>query len=203
MDKKSLFNVILTEEERLQTILHNLLLMLSRRIFIKDGEKKQLITMEGAEKRIVDKGYNIYTLETDNHDNYAMIIIFQKITAIGKQSIVSDFFKDYSNFKKILVASDYNNKTLSSVLQNHSQIFRESTMMIDIISNEIQPKFELLSPEEMKRVKEEYHITDYTIPKLLKTDPVAKYFGLKKGEIIRIVRPSQISGLSISYRIVS
>jgi len=203
MDKKSLFNVILTEEERLQTILHNLLLMLSRRIFIKDGEKKQLITMEGAEKRIVDKGYNIYTLETDNYDNYAMIIIFQKITAIGKQSIVSDFFKDYSNFKKILVASDYNNKTLSSVLQNHSQIFRESTMMIDIISNEIQPKFELLSPEEMKRVKEEYHITDYTIPKLLKTDPVAKYFGLKKGEIIRIVRPSQISGLSISYRIVS
>jgi len=203
MDKKSLFNVILTEEERLQTILHNLLLMLSRRIFIKDGEKKQLITMEGAEKRIVDKGYNIYTLETDNHDNYAMIIIFQKITAIGKQSIVSDFFKDYSNFKKILVASDYNNKTLSSVLQNHSQIFRESTMMIDIISNEIQPKFELLSPEEMKRVKEEYHITDYTIPKLLKTDPVAKYFGLKKGEVIRIVRPSQISGLSISYRIVS
>jgi len=203
MDKKSLFNVILTEEERLQTILHNLLLMLSRRIFIKDGEKKQLITMEGAEKRIVDKGYNIYTLETDNYDNYAMIIIFQKITAIGKQSIVSDFFKDYSNFKKILVASDYNNKTLSSVLQNHSQIFRESTMMIDIISNEIQPKFELLSPEEMKRVKEEYHITDYTIPKLLKTDPVAKYFGLKKGEVIRIVRPSQISGLSISYRIVS
>jgi DNA-directed RNA polymerase subunit H (RpoH/RPB5) len=203
MDKKSLFNVILTEEERLQTILHNLLLMLSRRIFIKDGEKKQLITMEGAEERIVDKGYNIYTLETDNYDNYAMIIIFQKITAIGKQSIVSDFFKDYSNFKKILVASDYNNKTLSSVLQNHSQIFRESTMMIDIISNEIQPKFELLSPEEMKRVKEEYHITDYTIPKLLKTDPVAKYFGLKKGEIIRIVRPSQISGLSISYRIVS
>ena len=88
-------------------------------------------------------------------------------------------------------------------MSNQYQIFRESALSQDIISQRDQPKFELLNPKEMDQIKAEYNITDYTIEKIMKNDPITKYFALKKGDMIRIIRASPTSGEAIGYRIVS
>jgi len=36
----------------------------------------------------------------------------------------------------------------------------------------------------------------------LSTDPVAKYYGLKKGDIVRIIRSSETSIVSPFYRLI-
>ena len=38
---------------------------------------------------------------------------------------------------------------------------------------------------------------------MLTTDPVVSYFNLKRGNIVRILRPSPQSGVNIAYRIVA
>lgn len=200
-ENRSLFDVIKSENDKTNIIINNILLMLSNRIYIdKNGDKQPLINLN--DNNIKDKGEGTYVIIANNGDKYAIKIIFQKITAIGKQSVISEFFREYDSYKKIIVANDYNNKILTYVTSHHTQIFRENALLQDIISNENQPKFELLSPSEMEQVKTEYNITDYTTNKILKSDPVAKYFALKKGDIIRIIRPSPVSGQAIAYRIV-
>lgn len=192
------------ENEKSEIILGNVLKMLGNRIYIdKSGEKQPLINPEMARKKVDDRGDNTYLLKANNGENYAIKIIFQKITAMGKQSVISEFFREYAQYKKIIIAKDFNNKVYEFVTKQHTQIFLESTLLEDIISHAMQPKFELLSPAEMISVKQEYNITDYTTEKYMRSDPVVKYFALKKGDIIRIIRPSPTSGQAIAYRIVS
>lgn len=200
---ETIFQVIKPESEKTKIIVKNVLTMLGNRIYIdKKGEKKSLLDPEVVLKNIDDKSDGTFTFSSSTGDNYALKIIFQKITATGKNSAISEFFREYAKYKKIIVAHDFNNKIADYVAKHHTQIFKEHLLLMDIISYCDQPKFELLTPSEMVKVKEEYNVTDYTIEKMLRNDPIAKYFALKKGDIIRIIRPSPTSGEAIAYRIV-
>lgn len=200
MEVKSLFNAIKTEDEKTKIIINNIIIMLSNRIYIEDNIKYPLLNKDVI---INDKGDNIFIFKANNNIDYAIKILYMKITAVAKQSNISDFIMEYEKYKKILVISDFNNKIMQYVNKNKSQIFKENTLLSDLISYKEQPKFELLSPIEMDNVRNEYNITNYTIKKMLRTDPVAKYYGLKKEEIIRIIRPSALSGESVDYRIIT
>ena len=200
---KTLFQVIKPDSEKTKTIIDNVLTMLGNRIYLnKAGEKKPLLEPEAAAKHVEDRGDGTHTIKANNGDNFAIKIVFQRISATGKQSAISEFFKEYAQYKKIIVAHDFNNKIADYVSKHHTQIFKENSLLTDNISYRDQPKYELLSPAEMDKYKAEYNATDYTTKKLVRSDPIAKYFALKKGDIIRIIRPSPTSGEAIDYRIV-
>ena len=201
---KSLFIVLKSDSEKLKTILYNVQLMLSNRIYIDSkGDKKPLFDLAGADKKTEDRGDGTYVIKTNNGDQYAIKIIFQKITSTGKQSVVVDFFRDYGNsYKKIIIARDFNNKILDYMTKHRTQIFQEHSMLSNIIDYIDQPKFELLSPKEMKMFREEYNSTDYTTKKMRLIDPITRYYALQVGDIIRIIRPSPTCGEEIDYRVV-
>ncbi|BCS82980.1 RNA polymerase subunit 5 [Cotonvirus japonicus] len=201
---KNVFKVMKTETDKTNIILINVLTMLSNRIYIdNNADKHFLLDFDSAHKSSEDKGDNIFIVKARNGVLYAIKIIFQKITAIGKQSIISEFLDEYENYKKIVIAKDFTNKISAQLSRKNAQIFKEDSMLSDLISFEDQPKFELLSPQEMEKVKTDYNITPYTTKKLVKHDPITRYFGLKKGDLIRIIRPSATSGEAVDYRIVT
>lgn len=210
---RSLLEINKSETDKIKIILSNVVKMLSSRIYIdNEGEKHFLIDVGTKPKSQSNRGDNTFTIKALNNDKYAIKIIFQKITATGKQSVVSEFLKEYSDHRKIIIVRDYtgkiekyihNNNTSVSSANFPAQIFRESDFLSDKASYYEQPRYELLSPKEMEMVKQEYNITDYTANKMLRTDPMTKYFALKKGDIVRIIRPSETSGEAINYRVVS
>lgn len=65
------------------------------------------------------------------------------------------------------------------------------------------PRHKVISKEDKEAVMREYQIaSDLQFPVISRTDPQAKYLGARKGEVIKIERPS-IGGLHhIIYRIV-
>jgi DNA-directed RNA polymerase subunit H (RpoH/RPB5) len=202
MEQKSLFQIYRTEAQRSRIILENVARMLGNRIYVRDGKKYPLLNPEEALKSLEDKGDHVYIIPADNGTKYALKIVFQKITTISKQSIIAEFLENYAGYQRIIVASDYTNKIAEYILKRQTQLFREFSFLQDIISYRDQPRFELLSPEEMEQVRREYQLNEYTFEKMLRSDPVAKYFALKKGDLIRIIRPSPTAGESIAYRIV-
>ena len=207
--EKKLQAVIKSESDKTTEIIKNVLIMLSNRIFLeKTGAKKKLLEIDLSkdltkQNGFVDDGNNTFIVNALSGEKYALKIIYQELSAPGKQAYFTDFFKDYPSHKKILVVSKYNNKVYEYATKNYSQIFLECVFLQDIISHRDQPKFELLTPAEMEMVKTEYNMDVFKTKKILKSDPVSRYFALKKGDIIRIIRPSVVSGESIDYRIVA
>ena len=57
-----------------------------------------------------------------------------------------------------------------------------------------------LSTEDKEAFYNTYYSIPSNIPKMFVTDPVARYYNYKIDDIIKIIRPSETSSESISYR---
>ncbi len=73
---------------------------------------------------------------------------------------------------------------------------------IDILKHELVPKHEILKPEEVKKLMEEYKIQPHQLPWIRSGDPVVKRIGAKVGDVIKITRESPTAGKTIAYRYV-
>ena len=83
------------------------------------------------------------------------------------------------------------------------EVFNLSELVVNITKHELVPKHTLLSQKDKKQLLERYKIRDSQLPKILIGDPVAKYLGLKRGDVVKITRVSETAGRYITYRIAS
>ena len=131
-------------------------------------------------------------------------IIHQKVQGIAKIPAVKDYLTSYKYNHKIFIFDSISEKAKEMLtINNHTEVFNEAFLMINILDHIDSPKYELLNEDEIKEILESYIIKKKDIPKILTSDPIVNYFNLKRGDIIRIIRPSEQSGKNIAYRIVA
>lgn len=94
------------------------------------------------------------------------------------------------------------NMKLINALNLNIQIFDIKELQFNITKHILVPKHELIKDEEVvKSLLEQYSLkTKYQMPIILKTDPVAKYYNLKNGDVVKITRHSPSAGEYIIYR---
>lgn len=80
--------------------------------------------------------------------------------------------------------------------------FLESEMLINITEHELVPQHILLTLEEKEELFSRYKLKENQLMKMLATDPVARYYGYKRGQVIKIIRKSDTAGRYVTHRLV-
>lgn len=130
---------------------------------------------------------------------------FSKKDLLTKKAFIDENFPT-KEMTVIIIVQEKPTPQIAKELQNDEfksyEIFLTKNLMFNITHHEIVPRHIILTEEESKKVLDDYQSTKSQLPKLLSTDPVAKYYGMKSGDICRIIRHSPMTGESIYYRMV-
>lgn len=190
----------MNDDEILKIVLTNLINMLTER-----GELKKENLDKNIKKIIGDiTEEKIFKIKSDTSNSvYNIMIVNGKISTVNKIIGFDSFISSTNNQNRIFIGNNISQKAFKQFLEKkNSEVFFEKDLMIDIIKHKYQPKFKLLTEEEKEQKLKDYNIESKFESKMLSTDPVARYFNAKPGDIFRIKRPSTFSGESFHYRLV-
>lgn len=177
---------------------------------------KTILEMLCDRKLIVKYNDSIYDLIKSNGEKNGFVLILDDIRIVYymshkfKFSELKEYYKNINKTYKIniLVVNDkisINNLKMIYGIDNSIEIFNIKELQFNLTHHELVPKHELVtSIEEINILIKNYSLKSRNqLPHILRTDPMAKYLGLKQGDVVRITRISETSGIYVTYRYCS
>jgi len=126
---------------------------------------------------------------------------------------IEEFIKKYGNMKNMILI--FNNDVISvpimSQLNKYDKLFQKlggqlqffytKQLMYNPTKHEYVPEHIKLTEEETTNIMKSNMIrSKLYMPIILHNDPIAKWLGLKQGDVVKIIRYNENSGLSFYYR---
>lgn len=168
---------------------------------------------------LTDRGYDNIEHEDDvsiiarktKHDNRSVIVYFiyePKVSVKRVKSIKEAIDNDekiyeclilvyktaITTFAKQFITTDVNDLFV--------QAFSERELSFNVTKHHLVPKHRVLTSEEKRSVVKKYRTPTKQFPLMLSSDPVARYYGLLPGSMVKITRPSPTAGEYVLYRVV-
>lgn len=143
-----------------------------------DDETNQLFVFFPEDEKVGVKPIKVYTdrMREENVAN-AILVLKVDITPFARQAVqeMGDSFR--------------------------IEHFKEAELLVDITEHTLVPEHQVLTPNEKQELLKRYRLKETQLPRIQLNDPVARYFGLRRGQVVKIIRPSETAGRYVTYRI--
>ncbi|CAO1633259.1 unnamed protein product [Jaminaea pallidilutea] len=153
------------------------------------------------------KKLNFFThLESDSSEKILVYYAEEKNVGIKAMRQFIEALEGNNIQRGILIWSEKLSAAARKVIDAMRQQFKledfeEAYLLVNITHHQLVPKHEVMTAEEKKALLQRYRLKDTQLPRIQLNDPVARYFGLSRGQVVKITRPSETSGRYCSYRI--
>jgi len=200
MDSKNkLLSIEMTYNEKIHEVIRNTIKMLIERKNLNNNIKFDDIYKYAIKNYDINNDIIKFTLD---NINYIIKIINRAITG-KKMEDVYQFISTYKNEYKFLIVESITQKNLVTLNDLFNlEIFTINELLINIIDHELVPKHRLLTDTEKESLFNEYDIKNKDMARILVSDPIARYYRAKIGDIMEIERKTPNSGISLFYRTV-
>ncbi|XP_022766600.1 DNA-directed RNA polymerase V subunit 5A-like [Durio zibethinus] len=82
------------------------------------------------------------------------------------------------------------------------EIFQITDLLVNITKHVLKPKHQVLTEEEKQRLLQKYSIEEKQLPRLLKKDAIARYYGFERGKVVKVTYGGEIIESHVTYRCV-
>jgi DNA-directed RNA polymerase I, II, and III subunit RPABC1 len=143
-----------------------------------DDENAQLFVFFPEDEKVGVKPIKVYTDRMQAEGVTSAIIILRvDITPFAKQAV-----QEMSEQFRI-------------------EHFKETELLIDITKHQLVPVHQVLTSNEKLELLKRYRLRDTQLPRIQPNDPIARFYGMKRGNVVKIIRPSETAGRYVTYRV--
>ncbi|KAK3118365.1 hypothetical protein QOZ80_9BG0697960 [Eleusine coracana subsp. coracana] len=149
----------------------------------------------------------ITTTLASDHSN-KMKVIFCPAEPVKKATIreIYNGTKDDNLSRLILVLQgkimSQPRESIKDIFPFKVDIFQITELLVNITKHVLKPKHEVLTEEEKSKLLKEYNVKDSQLPRMLESDAVARYYGLGKGTVVKVIYDSELTGNHVTYRCI-
>ena len=168
---------------------------------------------------------NYYELIAKSDNNYIFIYFVNNTNFLNKtnKQKVGNLFDIEKTIKELYKVLEINNICLLVILTQqvkintqilekkisekinipHIQVFQYNNLLFNISKHNLLPKsIRVISDtDEIKQICELKNIEKTQLPKILITDPISYFYGIRKGQLFEFKRTSRNTGEYIYYRL--
>lgn len=184
-----------------------------------DEKKKKGVIIENWIKMLYNRGWlngsiegNISSVQHRDNDIYSIQgrntlytakFISRKISTVRKVEDIDDFLEANRQNYKFFIVSQMLPKAQKQLLEYENvEVFNDEELLENIIDNILVPLHIVLSDDEANKYLQEYQLKKIELSRMFTSDPIAKYYNMKAGQVVKIIRPSVTAGEEIALRVV-